>query len=64
MNLQQLRTYCKETIDKHPHLTNEIRDLFSLAVSEIEEGGSEVHECSLAIQDIEELINEQNETNQ
>ncbi len=63
MNIQRLRTYCKEMIDKHPHLTNEIRDFFSLAVSEIEEGGSEVHECSLAIQDIEELISEQNETN-
>jgi hypothetical protein len=57
MNLQQLRTYCKGMIDKHPHLTDEIRDLFSLAVSEIEEGGSETHECHLAYEDINELVN-------
>jgi len=44
-------------IDKHPHLTEEIRDLYSLAVSEIEEGGSESHECHLAYEDINELIN-------
>lgn len=44
-------------IDKHPQLTDEIRDLFSLAVSEIEEGGSESHECHLAYEDINELIN-------
>lgn len=57
MNLEQLRTYCKQMIDKHPHLTEDIRDLFSLAVSEIEEGGSEAHECHLAYEDINELIN-------
>lgn len=57
MNIQQLRTYCKEMIDKHPQLADEIRDLFSLAVSEIEEGGSEMHECHLAYEDINELIN-------
>lgn len=57
MNLQQLRSYCKEMIDKHPHLTDEIRDLYSLALSEIEEGGSEVHECHLAYEDINELVN-------
>jgi hypothetical protein len=44
-------------IDKHPHLTEEIRDLYSLAASEIEEGGSESHECHLAYEDINELIN-------
>jgi len=57
MNLEQLRTHCRQMIDKHPHLTEEIRDLYSLAVSEIEEGGSESHECHLAYEDINELIN-------
>lgn len=57
MNLQQLRTYCKEMIDKHPHLTDEIRDFFSLAVSEIKGGESELNECHLAYEDINELIN-------
>ena len=36
----------------------QIIELYYLALSEIEEGGSEQHEISLAVRDIEELINE------
>ena len=32
--------------------------LYELAVSEIEEGGSEIHECMLAYDDIVELVKE------
>jgi hypothetical protein len=62
MNLVYLQQFCKKKIKEHPRLESEIYDFYELAVTEIEEGGSEVHECSLAIQDIEELIKDQNET--
>lgn len=44
-------------IDIHPKHTEELRELYFLAVSEIEEGGSETHECELAYTDIQDLIN-------
>jgi hypothetical protein len=37
---------------------NQIKEFYYLALSEIEEGGSEQHEISLAVNDINELINE------
>jgi len=58
MTLENLRKYCMQAIDKHPKHADEIRDFYSLAISEIEEGGSEEHECELAWSDIEDLINE------
>ena len=57
MNLQTLKVYLKESITKHPQHKEEIVDLYSLCVSEIEEGGSEDHECDLCYRDVEELIN-------
>jgi hypothetical protein len=36
-------------------------DLFELAMTEIEEGGSESHECQLAINEMEELVKEHRE---
>jgi hypothetical protein len=62
MNLIHLRKFCDQKIKEHPNLKDEIYDFYELAVSEIEEGGSEVHECALAMQDIEELLNDQNKT--
>jgi hypothetical protein len=56
MNLIQLQQFCKQKIKEHPQLEGEIRGLYELADTEIEEGGSEIHECSLAVQDIEELL--------
>lgn len=56
MDIQYLRTYCKEKIQQNSHLRDEIVDLYELAMSEIEEGGSESHEVSLAINSIDELI--------
>jgi hypothetical protein len=37
---------------------NQIIELYYLALSEIEEGGSEQQEISLAVRDIEELIDQ------
>jgi hypothetical protein len=63
MNLVHLKQFCNQKINAYPHLESEIYDFYELAAAEIEEGGSEIHECTLAIEDIEELIKEQNETN-
>jgi hypothetical protein len=57
-NLSNLFSYCKEMINAHPQLKDDIMGLYELAVSEIEEGGSEIHECMLAYDDITELIKE------
>lgn len=56
MNIQYLRTFCKEKIRQNPHLQDEIVGLYELAMSEIEEGGSESHEIDLAINSINDLI--------
>ncbi len=58
MNLSELRTEALRIIKAKPELNEEIRDLYSLAVSEIEEGGSESHECDLAYNDMLELERE------
>jgi hypothetical protein len=58
MNLLQLKWYAVESARKNPTLKNEIYDIVELAISEIEEGGSEDHECSLAQRDIEFMVNE------
>jgi hypothetical protein len=43
---------------KYPTLKDMIIDLYSLCMSEIEEGGSEQNEFSLFQRDVEELIEE------
>lgn len=56
MTIQYLRNYCQEKISQNRGLQAEIVDLYELAISEIEEGGSEAHEVELAINSIDELI--------
>jgi len=56
MPLEELRGYCKEVIKDYPKIESDIVELFTLCVSEIEEGGSESHEVELCLGDIEELI--------
>jgi hypothetical protein len=56
MNLRLLRKYCIEKIRKYPMLKDEISDHYFLAKDEVEEGGSELHECSLAISSIHDMI--------
>lgn len=60
MNLQQLKVEALKIIKEKPELKSEIQDLYSLAISEIEEGGSEMHECQLAYNDMLELIETEN----
>lgn len=58
MNLSELKAEAIRIIKAKPELKSEIQDLFSLAISEIEEGGSETHECELAHNDMVELEKE------
>lgn len=56
MNLKELKNEALRLIDAYPTKSDEIREYYFLAVSEIEEGGSEVHECDLAWRDMLESI--------
>lgn len=62
MNLFYLRTFIKEKIFQYPNLEDEILDLFSLCLDEIDEGNSENNEVELCINDINSLI-EKNKIN-
>ena len=57
MTLQELKVYAENMSAKYPEHNEQIRDLYFLAVTEVEDGESEAHECELAISDIDELIN-------
>jgi ERCC4-related helicase len=61
MNKQTLKEVAISIIKEFPDLKSEIQDLYSLALSEIEEGGSESHECQLAINDMNELVKDRQE---
>ena len=60
MNLQYLKEFCREKIAEYPNLAVEIQDLYWLAIDEIADNESEFHEIELAINNINELI--ENET--
>lgn len=55
MDKAELKAEAIRIIKSKPNLKSEIQDLYSLALSEIEEGGSETHECYLAYNDMIEL---------
>ena len=55
--LTELKTYCTKMIGENPTLKDEIQDLYQLACDEVEQGGSENHECELAYSDIDYIIN-------
>lgn len=56
--MKRLRDYVKEFIAKHPHLKKEVDDLVQLCFDEIEQGGSIEHEIDLAIDSIDQLLEE------
>lgn len=58
MELQQFRDYIKEQTVKYPLLKEEILDFYELAINEIEEGGSPIHEIELCLESIKQLIDE------
>ncbi len=51
-----LYKFVQQCILEYPSKKEIIKDIYYLALSEIEEGGSESHECQLAVNDIQEMI--------
>jgi hypothetical protein len=51
-----LYKFVQQCMLEYPSKKEIIKDIYYLALSEIEEGGSEMHECQLAINDIQEII--------
>jgi hypothetical protein len=58
MSIKQLADYCLGMIQEFPALENEIKDLFQLALDEIEQGESSPHECQMCYMSIEGEIQE------
>lgn len=58
MQKNEFKDWVQDMINLHPDKRTDILDFFWLAMSEIEEGGSERMEIDRAKNDIEELINE------
>ena len=58
LTVEYLVEFIKEKIKSYPKLKDEIIDLYSLCLSEIEEGGTEYHEVGMCLNDIKELIKE------
>jgi hypothetical protein len=58
MTLNELSIHTKALTTKYPVLKQELIELYILACDEVEEGGSEAHECELAISDMDQLIEE------
>lgn len=56
MDLQSLKQFVRDCIKSHPDRAEEIKDFYFLALDEIEDGGSEQHEYSLAVTSIKELL--------
>lgn len=55
MNLLELKKQAIELIKFKPEFKEQIQELYYLAVSEIQDGGSETHECQLAYNDMIEI---------
>lgn len=45
-----------ELMDRYPSYSEEFMDLYQYAMDEIEEGGSEDHECELSYNDMLEIL--------
>ena len=58
MNLKTLKEKTLELIKNYPQYKGDFKDYYYLALSEIEEGGSEQHECDLAYNDMLEIVND------
>jgi len=61
MTLQELKKYCTDKGNEYPKLSDEIYEFYDLAEMEIEGGGSTQHECELALNEIDEIIEEYNQ---
>lgn len=60
MNIQTLKEKTVELLKTHPAYAEEFEALLFLALDEIEEGGSEQHECDMAYNEMLEIIHGSN----
>ena len=58
MNLKTLKEKTLELLKKYPQYKSDFEDYYYLALSEIEEGGSENHECVLAYNDMLAIVDD------
>lgn len=58
MTLDILKEHTRKFIADFPESRHEFIEFYELAISEIEEGGSEQHECNLAYNDMLEIANQ------
>lgn len=64
MTEEQFIEYVRKAMKENANLKKEIREIYQLAIDEIDDGGSPTHEYGLAIISIDELIEEANEKHQ
>ena len=57
MDLKIFTEKTRELLKNNPQYSEEIEQLYYLALSEIEDGSSEIHECNLAYIDMLDIIN-------
>lgn len=57
--MKHFKEFVNEKINQYPNLKMEILEFFWLCADEIHDGGSEQHEINLAINSINELIENQ-----
>lgn len=58
MTKQELKEYCVNTIKSTPEIYDEVYDLYEMACDDILDGKSEYQACELAVNSIDELIEE------
>jgi hypothetical protein len=56
MTLESLKEYCKTVIQTHPDHKDEITELYTLCLDEIQAGSPERHETELCYSEIQGLI--------
>ena len=59
-SMENLKFYCEEKAKLYPGLEEQIFEFYDLALAEIEDGGSKMHEISLCMDSVEELIENSN----
>mgnify|MGYP003109618804 FL=1 len=58
MTKQELKEYCVNTIESIPEIYDEVYDFYEMACDDILNGKSEYQACELAVNSIDELIEE------
>jgi len=56
MNIKQLEELTDSLINNYPEYKEDFLDLYQYALDEIEEGGSEAHECELSYNSMMDLL--------